>query len=147
MSSTPGGGLPPGLDEETLRRLAEELQRVPVQALLQETIQTIGMLAEGRIAGPHKDLEQARLAIDALRALAPVLAPTLDEATARRLNGSISNMQMAYVAALADVPAAPSPAPAAATPAPPVPAAPATAPATPAPATPPEPDATADAGS
>lgn len=110
MSSGPG--IPPGFDPEDVRRLAEEMQRMPVQRVLQETMQLLGTLGDARLSGPHRDLEQARLAIDALRALSPVLAPTLDEAIVRAVNGSISNLQLAYVKALAEQPASAAPAPA-----------------------------------
>ena len=103
MSSGPGipgfgpGDLPPGLDPEAVRRLAEQMERMPVGQVLQETIQLLGTLAEARITGQHQDLAQARLAIDALKALAPVLSPTLDPAVDRALATSIANLQLLYV--------------------------------------------------
>lgn len=103
MSSDPGaggGGLPPGLDEESLRRLAEEMYRLPIRDLLVQTVGTIAQLSWGRISGPHKDLDQARLAIDALRALVPVVAPTVSEQAGRDLNAVVSSLQLAYVKAL-----------------------------------------------
>lgn len=112
MSSGPGPNLPPGLDPEALRRIAEEMERMPVQKVLQETMQLLGTLGDARLHGQHRDLEQARLAIDGLRALSPVLAPTLDEGIVRALNASISNLQLAYVKALGEQAPAPAPAPA-----------------------------------
>ena len=95
----------PQLDPELLARLAAEVQRLPIRDLLVQTIGTISSLAWGRISGPGRDLEQARLAIDALRALVPVVAPTVSEQAGRDLNAVVSSLQLAYVKALAEEPA------------------------------------------
>lgn len=95
----------PELDPELLARLAAEVQRLPIRDLLVQTIGTISSLAWGRISGSGRDLEQARLAIDALRALVPVVAPTVSEQAGRDLNAVVSSLQLAYVKALADEPA------------------------------------------
>jgi hypothetical protein len=98
-----------------LQRLADEVHKLPIRDLLVQTIGTISQLSWGRISGPHKDLEQARLAIDALRALVPVVAPTVSEQAGRDLNAVVSSLQLAYVKAIGDEggSAAPPPAPAA----------------------------------
>ena len=108
----------PELDPELLARLAAEVQRLPIRDLLVQTIGTISSLAWGRISGSGRDLEQARLAIDALRALVPVVAPTVSEQAGRDLNAVVSSLQLAYVKALADEPA-PAPPADEATPVPP----------------------------
>ena len=118
----------PELDPELLARLAAEVQRLPIRDLLVQTIGTISSLAWGRFSGPGRDLEQARLAIDALRALVPVVAPTVSEQAGRDLNAVVSSLQLAYVKALAEEPAPPAPEPPAAA------SAPAPEPPTPAPA-------------
>lgn len=104
MSSGPGGfgGGPGGFDADMLQRLAEEVHKLPIRDLLVQTIGTISQLSWGRISGPHKDLEQARLAIDALRALVPVVAPTVSEQAGRDLNAVVSSLQLAYVKALGE---------------------------------------------
>ena len=102
----------PELDPELLARLAAEVQRLPIRDLLVQTIGTISSLAWGRFSGPGRDLKQARLAIDALRALVPVVAPTVSEQAGRDLNAVVSSLQLAYVKALAEEPA-PAPPPAA----------------------------------
>ena len=54
--------------------LVEALSRLQVSDLLVQTLSTVSSLAYHRLAEEHRDLEQARLAIEALRALVPVLA-------------------------------------------------------------------------
>ena len=89
MSSGPGAGGPggAGFDAELLQRLAAEVHKLPIRDLLVQTIGTISSLAWGRISGEGKDLAQAQLAIDALRALIPVVAPTLSEQAGRDHHG------------------------------------------------------------
>ena len=53
--------------------LLEVLRQLKVSDLLVQTLSTISSLAYHRLSEEHRDLEQARLAIDALRALVPVL--------------------------------------------------------------------------
>lgn len=127
MSSGPGAGGPggAGFDAELLQRLAAEVHKLPIRDLLVQTIGTISSLAWGRISGEGKDLAQAQLAIDALRALIPVVAPTLSEQAGRDLNAVVSSLQLSYVKALGEAAPVTAPAPAPAAPAPPAPPEPA----------------------
>ena len=111
MSSGPGAGGPggAGFDPELLQRLAAEVHKLPIRDLLVQTIGTISSLAWGRISGEGKDLAQAQLAIDALRALIPVVAPRLSEQAGRDLNAVVSSLQLAYVKGLGDAAADPAP--------------------------------------
>ena len=61
-------------DEITEQDLVDALSRLQVSDLLVQTLSTVSSLAYHRLAEEHRDLEQARLAIEALRALVPVLA-------------------------------------------------------------------------
>jgi hypothetical protein len=92
----------PQFDPQLLERLAAEMQRIPIRDLLVQTIGTISSLAWTRFSGELEDLDQARLAIDALRALVPVVAPTVSEQAGRDLNAVVSSLQLAYVRALAE---------------------------------------------
>jgi hypothetical protein len=89
-------------DEEFARRLEEELKRIKVSDLLVQTIYTVSSLGYRRLGGEDRDLEQARLAIDALKALVPVLEGTVDEELIRDLNQVTANMQLAYAKAAAE---------------------------------------------
>ena len=46
---------------------------------------------------PKKDLEKARIAIDATRMLVETLQPLISEDEAKQLNDVVSNLQLAYV--------------------------------------------------
>lgn len=83
--------------QEFLRRLEEEFRRIKVADFLAQAVVTVSQLGWQRLAaGPERDLEQARLAIDALRALVPVLGPALPGGAARDLQASLTSMQLAY---------------------------------------------------
>jgi hypothetical protein len=87
-----------GADEqEFLRRLEEEFRKVKVSDFLTQTVVTVSQLGWQRLApGEQRDLAQARLAIEALRALVPVLEETLSEQAVRDLRQSLTSMQLAY---------------------------------------------------
>jgi hypothetical protein len=80
--------------------LLEALQQLKVSDLLVQTVSTVSSLAYHRLAEEHRDLEQARLAIDALRALVPVLAGSVPAELARDLEQVTANLQLAYAAAV-----------------------------------------------
>ena len=65
--------------------LLQALQQLKVSDLLVQTLSTVSSLAYHRLSEEHRDLEQARLAIDALRALVPVLAGSVPADLAPRL--------------------------------------------------------------
>jgi hypothetical protein len=95
---------------ESERELVEELQaelgRLKVSDLLLQTVYTISSLGYHRLSGENKDLEQARLAIDALRALVPVLEGAVPAEAVRDFNQVLVNMQLAYAAAVGEDPTA-----------------------------------------
>jgi hypothetical protein len=97
-------------DQEAMRRLQEEIGRLPVadhivlmmHSLSSLVIERLGLTPEGAV---HRDLEQARLAIDAFKALVGVLEDRrpAEEITAHR--SVLSELQMAYVGCLSAAPA------------------------------------------
>jgi hypothetical protein len=93
---------PPGaeLPGPTAEQLVEELRKAKVSDLLVHTSSMLASLAYGKLAPDVRDLEQARLAIDALKALGPLL----DEQLRRDIEQLVANLQLAYAAA-ADQPA------------------------------------------
>jgi ribosomal protein L12E/L44/L45/RPP1/RPP2 len=101
LPEAPGAELPeaPGaeLPEATAEQLVEELQKVKVSDLLVHTSSLLASLAFGKLAPDVRDLEQARLAIDALKALGPLL----DEGPRRDIQQVVANLQLAYVEAAA----------------------------------------------
>jgi hypothetical protein len=91
---------------ELVEQLQAELDRLQVSDLLLQTIYTISSLGYHRLTGESKDLDQARLAIDALKALLPVLEGAVPEDAVRDFNQVLVNMQLAYATAAGE--AAPS---------------------------------------
>jgi hypothetical protein len=100
----------PPSDEEFAQRLEEELRRIKVADLLVQTIYTVSSLGYRRLGEEDRDLDQARLAIDAMKALVPVLEGSLPEEMVRDLNQVTANMQLAYAqAASSDGESSPQP--------------------------------------
>ncbi len=79
----------------TPEQLVEELQKAKVGDLLVHTCSLLGSLAFGKLAPEVHDLEQARLAIDALQVLTPLIA----EGQRRDVQAMVANLQLAYAGA------------------------------------------------
>ena len=92
------GGQPS--DEELAEQFRKELERIKVIDLLVQTLYTVSSLGYHKLGADTRDLSQARLAIESLRALLPVLK---DEAPAEVLGDFeqvVANMQLAYADAV-----------------------------------------------
>jgi len=80
-------------EEELRRRLEEQLRKVRVEDMLLESVASILNLSARRIAKEdERDLEQARLGIDAVRALLDMLAPE----HRAQVQSALSELQMMY---------------------------------------------------
>ena len=90
---------PPESDQELVEQLQAELARLKVSDLLVQTVYTISSLGYHRLSGENKDLEQAGLAIEALKALLPVLQGAVADEVVRDFNQVLVNMQLAYASA------------------------------------------------
>lgn len=86
--------------------LVAELRKAKVSDLLVHTCSLLASLGYGKLSAEGRDLEQARLAIEALKALAPLL----DEAPRKEIQQVLANLQLAFAEAAAP-PAAGEPAP------------------------------------
>ena len=86
-------------EQELVEQLQAELSRLKVPDLLLQTVYTISSLGYHRLSGENKDLEQARLALEALKALMPVLEGAIPTEAVRDFNQVLVNMQLAYAAA------------------------------------------------
>ena len=84
--------------EPSAEEVAAELGRLRVADLLARTASLLASLGYGKLAPLTRDLEEARRAIDALRAVAPLLAEG-DRAPVQRV---VANLQLAYAAAAAE---------------------------------------------
>ena len=92
---TETGGMP---TEEQLR---DALDRVAVSDILLNTVSAIASLGFRRVSPEARDLPQARLAVEALRALEPVLREGgVDESVVRDLEQARLNLQLAYAKAI-----------------------------------------------
>jgi|SRR5919199_5912820 hypothetical protein len=89
-------------EQELIDQLQAELGRLKVSDLLLQTVYTISSLGYHRLSGEAKDLEQARLAIEALKALLPVLEGAAPDDAVRDFNQVLANMQLAYASAAAE---------------------------------------------
>ncbi len=78
--------------EPTPQQVVDELRKIKVGDMLASSASMFASLAYGKLAPDMRDLEEARLAIDALRALLPLLA----EEHRRDIQEVVTNLQLAY---------------------------------------------------
>ena len=87
----------------TEEELREALDRVGVADILLNALSAVASIGFRRVSAEARDLEQARLAIESLRALEPVLRQGgVDEAVVRDLEQARTNLQLAYAAAVGE---------------------------------------------
>lgn len=86
-------GGPQPSQEELREQIEEQLRNVRVQDLLLESVVSVINLSARRIAkDDERDLEQARVGIEAVRALVGLL----DDEPAQQVRGALSEVQMLY---------------------------------------------------
>jgi hypothetical protein len=95
-----GGGEAEPSEEELRARLEEELKRITVRDVLVQTAVTLVNLGGQRLglteqSRDARDLAQSRTAIDAVRALMPLLERD-DPDVVRPLRDALAQLQMAY---------------------------------------------------
>jgi hypothetical protein len=86
--------------EVTQEELLEALRQLKVADVLVQSLSTISSLAFHRLSDEHRDLEQARLAIEVLRALQPVLRESLPAELSRDFEAVTANLQLAFADAV-----------------------------------------------
>jgi hypothetical protein len=91
-------------EQKLIEELQAELAKLEVADLLLQTLYSVSSLGYHRLSAETRDLDQARLAIDALRALVPVLEGSVPEDALRDFNQVLANLQLAYAAAAAEEP-------------------------------------------
>ena len=87
-------------EQEIAEQLREELKRMKVSDLLVQTLYTVSSLGYHKLSPESRDLEQARLAIEAIRALLPILEGAVPDEVARDFGQVVANMQLAYADAV-----------------------------------------------
>ena len=83
-------------DEELVRQLEEQLKKLKVSDLIVQTLYTVSSLGYQKLSGEDRDLPQARLAIETLRVLVPVLEAELGDDAVRDFKQVTANLQLAY---------------------------------------------------
>ena len=89
-------------DQELIEQLQEELRKLKVSDLLVQTLYSVSSLGYHRLSGEDKDLEQAHLAIEAMKALLPLLEGAVSAEALRDFNQVLANMQLAYASAASE---------------------------------------------
>jgi hypothetical protein len=89
-------------EQKLLEELQSELAKLKVSDLLLQTLYTVSSLGYHRLSGEARDLDQAKLAIDSLKALVPVLEGSIPEEALRDFQQVLANLQLAYATAVAE---------------------------------------------
>jgi hypothetical protein len=89
-------------EAELLEQLEAELKKLRVSDVLVQTVFTVSSLGYRRLGEEDRDLDEARLAIDALRALVPVLQDSVPDQVSRDFQQMVANMQLAYAKAVGE---------------------------------------------
>jgi len=102
---------PEGLSQEeqerVARELADQLRRLRVEDVLINTLMTVSSIGYRRLGMTEdtredRDLEQARLAIETMRALTPVLEKFVPAELIREFDQSIASLQLAYAESVSE---------------------------------------------
>jgi hypothetical protein len=85
-------------EEPTPEQLAEQIRKLKIEDILLSTVATLGQLSYVKIEA--KELEQARLAIDAIAALLPTLEQRTEDQVIRDFKQLLANVRLAYTDAV-----------------------------------------------
>ena len=88
-------------EEDLIEQLQEELTKVKVADVLVQTVFSVSSLGYRSLGDEQRDLGQAHLAIEALRALVPVLKGAVPDQVMSDFEQLVANMQLAYAKAAA----------------------------------------------
>jgi hypothetical protein len=89
-------------EQKLVEELQSELAKLKVSDLLLQTLYTVSSLGYHRLSGEARDLDQAKLAIESLKALVPVLEGSIPEEALRDFQQVLANLQLAYASAVAE---------------------------------------------
>jgi Domain of unknown function (DUF1844) len=79
-------------------QLIEQVMKLGIGQLLLSTVSMVISLSFGKLEAG--ELDEARLGIDAVRALLPVFAGQIDEEMRKDLEQAVANLQLAYANAV-----------------------------------------------
>ena len=86
-------------EEPTPEQLLDAVRSMKVSDLVLSTAATLAQLGFAKLDESTRDLEQAQLAIEALKALLGALEGAVPKETLRDFNQVVANLQLAYAAA------------------------------------------------
>ena len=86
--------------ELSQEELLEHIRQLKVSDLLLSMLPTVAQLGYAKLEAEGRDLEQAKLAIESLRALTPVLAGSVPEEVLHDFEQATANLQLAYAKAV-----------------------------------------------
>ena len=89
----------PEPDVPTPEELAEQLRRLRASDVVLSLIPTLAQVAWTKLDAQSRDLTEARVAIDAIRALVPVLDSVVPAEVTRDLQQLCMNLQLAFASA------------------------------------------------
>jgi len=89
-------------EQQLVEELQAELAKLKVSDLLLQTLYTVSSLGYHRLSGEAKDLDQAKLAIESLKALVSVLEGSIPEEALRDFQQVLANMQLSYASAVSE---------------------------------------------
>jgi hypothetical protein len=85
--------------EPTPEQLLEAVRNMKVSDLLLSTAATLAQLGFAKLDEQTRDLEQARLAIEGMKALLATLEGAIPEEVLRDFHQVVANLQLAYASA------------------------------------------------
>jgi hypothetical protein len=91
-------------EEVSEQQLLDALAQLQVADLLVQSLSTVSSLAYHRLVPEQRDLAQAQLAIEALRAVVPILRGHVPAELVRDFEQVTANLQLAYANAVAAPP-------------------------------------------
>ncbi len=86
-------------EELTPDQLIEQVRRIKVTDMVLSSMSTIAQLGYAKLEPASRDLDEAKLAIEAIRVLLPVLEASVDEGVVRDFKQVVANLQLAYAEA------------------------------------------------
>jgi hypothetical protein len=86
----------------TEQELKDALANIKISDVLVETMQGLASLGYHRLDIETRDLEQTRLAIEALKAIGGVLNGVVPTELTRDFNQVVANLQLAYASAVTE---------------------------------------------
>lgn len=90
-----------GEEELTPDQLAEAIRSMKISDILLSTLTTLAELTYAKLQEDGRDLEQARIGIEAIKALLGIIAETIGSELAGNLTQMLTQLQLAYASAAA----------------------------------------------